>query len=156
MEINVTGSVSAKIKRYMNEATMYYIGRLMSTHMLKNIAINVSIRKKVENNDEGFCEVTGWNSLSKPREFKIVIKKDDSVRKMLMTLAHEVVHVKQYAVGELSENHASWRGKRVNEDVDYWESPWEIEAFGRERGLYTMFCEKHNYQFTKHSNERDA
>jgi len=156
MDINITGRINAQTKRQFKEAVMYYVGRLMTSQMLKNITIDVSIRKNVENNDEGFCEVVGWNSLSKPRDFKVVIKKDESVRKMLMTLAHEIVHVKQYAVGELSENHASWRGKRINEDVDYWESPWEIEAFGRERGLYTLFCEKYNYTFPKHSNERDA
>ena len=27
------------------------------------------------------------------------------------------------------------------DDTNYWEYPWEIEAFGRQLGLFIMFCE---------------
>jgi len=30
-------------------------------------------------------------------------------------------------------------GKYYPEDMNYWDAPWEIEAFGRELGLYKMF-----------------
>ena len=33
-----------------------------------------------------------------------------------------------------------WQGERFDpEDMDYWELPYEIEAYGREKGLYVKF-----------------
>ena len=26
-------------------------------------------------------------------------------------------------------------------DINYWDYPWEIEAFGRQLGLFVRFCE---------------
>ena len=26
-------------------------------------------------------------------------------------------------------------------EIDYWDYPWEIEAFGRQLGLFIRFCE---------------
>lgn len=60
--------------------------------------------------------------------------------KLLQTLAHEMVHVKQYAKGQLKvvypkrgNPYFSWLGKKVKSN--YYESPWELEAFSRERIL---------------------
>lgn len=52
---------------------------------------------------------------------------------MLTTLAHEMVHVKQYVLGQLKlrDGVYTWLGKEY--DTSYVESPWEIEAFSRER-----------------------
>jgi hypothetical protein len=71
---------------------------------------------------------------------------DDDVFK---SLAHEMVHVKQYATRELSDtivvhrgrvvDTAKWKGveyKFKAKEDPYWDAPWELEAFGREVGLY--------------------
>jgi hypothetical protein len=66
---------------------------------------------------------------------------------MLIALAHEMVHVKQYATGESRQYErmpyvTKFRGVMVNTNtMDYWDLPWEIEAFGRELGLYVRFME---------------
>jgi hypothetical protein len=70
---------------------------------------------------------------------------------MIKVLAHEMVHVKQYAKNELGKDLAlarggkglrivtRWQGKywtpNTKED-EYWDAPWEIEAYGREVGLH--------------------
>ena len=53
------------------------------------------------------------------------------------------MHVKQYATGQMKEYiHkpiVRYHGKYYLEDEgekDYWDSPWEIDAYGREYGLY--------------------
>ena len=155
MQINITGRINKQEKKYVSEAVLFFMKRLVKRTLLKSFVIDISVRNNVANNDEGYCEITGWNARNSPREFLIVLKKCDSFRKMLMTLAHECVHVKQFALGELSENHAHWRGRRIKEDIEYWESPWEIEAFGRERGLYTLFCQEYGYKFQRSDMERD-
>ena len=65
---------------------------------------------------------------------------------MLIVLAHEMVHVKQYAKGEMKDfvygNRVKFKGSIINDNiVEYWDQPWEIEAHGKEKGLYLRFLE---------------
>jgi hypothetical protein len=72
------------------------------------------------------------------------------LKNILVDLGHELVHVKQYLNNEIFDyKDGSVRYKGIVFDdsyyVDeesYFESPWEIEAYGREWGLYRMFCSK--------------
>ena len=59
---------------------------------------------------------------------------------MLLTLAHEMVHAKQYVRGQYRGEWARngrmkklWLGKPYS--VEYMKRPWEIEAFGRQTEL---------------------
>jgi len=45
----------------------------------------------------------------------------------LSTLAHEMVHIKQFLRGEINESLTSWKGKDCK-DLEYRDQPWEIEA----------------------------
>ena len=62
---------------------------------------------------------------------------------ILKTLAHEIVHVKQYVMGELKSRDAGLLYKGTNHEPDnlmeYFELPYEIEAYGREKGLLYGF-----------------
>ena len=79
------------------------------------------------------------------RTFELEIDKSQSLRELLETVAHEMVHVKQYARRELDPNKEVWMGKTYNpKDVNYWDLPWEIEAHGREVGLFVRYCEENN------------
>jgi len=155
MEINITSRLTKLEKKYVTEAVHFYMAKLIKKPLMKDLVINISCKRNLKDGDEGWCEVEGCNSKNRPIEFSIVIKKDESFRKMLMTLAHECVHVKQYTLRELSSSHDIFRGKKYKDNIEYWESPWEIEAFGRERGLYTLFCEHYGYKFKKITIERD-
>ena len=64
----------------------------------------------------------------------------------IFTLAHEMVHVKQWAKGEMYEytvpDMVRFHKTKFNmADINYWDYPWEIEAFGRQLGLFVRFCE---------------
>jgi len=72
------------------------------------------------------------------------------LKKILIDLGHELVHVKQYLNSELFDYVAGgvrYKGSyfdqsyQVSEEL-YYESPWEVEAYGREWGLYKMFTTK--------------
>jgi hypothetical protein len=81
--------------------------------------------------------------LDNNRQFEIELDRTLSQRKLLETLAHEMVHVKQYARRELHPVTDTWCGKTYNPDkVSYWDLPWEIEAHGREVGLFVRWAEK--------------
>ena len=87
------------------------------------------------------------------RTFELEIDKSQSLRALLETVAHEMVHVKQYARRELNPNKEVWMGKTYNpENVNYWDLPWEIEAHGREVGLFVRYCEENKlakYKWTQ-------
>ena len=56
---------------------------------------------------------------------------------MMQTLAHEMVHVKQYFRKELDGSNCrfKWKGRNAN-GYQYENQPWEREAFRRESDLY--------------------
>jgi len=84
--------------------------------------------------------------LEDKRTFELEIDRTQPLRQLLETVAHEMVHVKQYARRELHPSKEAWLGKTVNpKKVSYWDLPWEIEAHGREVGLFVRWCEKHDY-----------
>jgi hypothetical protein len=43
-------------------------------------------------------------------------------------LAHELVHVRQYAIGDLNEEATLWQGRLMESNLAYDNQPWEIEA----------------------------
>lgn len=72
-------------------------------------------------------------------------------KNFLKDLGHELIHVKQYINNELFDyadgEIARFRGKKYPNSIaiidwKYWDSPWEVEAYGRMEGLYSMFVRK--------------
>ena len=69
-----------------------------------------------------------------------------------------MVHVKQHAKNELQSGHmvaargglkmvSKWMGKvwkAKGKEDSYYDSPWEIEAYGREVGLYARWIERNS------------
>jgi hypothetical protein len=64
---------------------------------------------------------------------------------MMETIAHEMVHVKQYSKGELVDlsrsNSTRWQNNIIDKSTNYWDLPWEIEAHGKELGLFIRWAE---------------
>ena len=77
---------------------------------------------------------------------------------MFIALAHEMVHLKQLATGELKDKKLKakyirvWRGEIYEDDISYWDHPWEFEAYGLQDSLVAKFLLEHN-QF-KNLNQR--
>ena len=70
-------------------------------------------------------------------DYYIWIRKSCSKHNQLITLAHECVHLKQILKDELSID--EMKRAEPNDDSAYWDDPREIEAFGRELGLYFRY-----------------
>jgi hypothetical protein len=66
--------------------------------------------------------------------FVVVIKSSMSLKDVGLTLAHELVHVRQMAKGILKIKNGVnyWRGKRYTKRVKYLNQPWEQDAFARQ------------------------
>jgi hypothetical protein len=67
-----------------------------------------------------------------------------SLLEMGTTLAHEMVHVRQLAKGQMKflPNQARiWMGKRYNKRTHYLDQPWELDAFARQEILFRKAIE---------------
>ncbi len=78
----------------------------------------------------------------------IVLAKPEEPEELFCTLAHEMVHAKQYMKGELNfdkheEYLAEWHGAlySISDELDeaYWFAPWEVEAYGMQIGLVELY-----------------
>jgi hypothetical protein len=142
MQTVVRGTANKRLKKLLATATQYYCDKLLSKRIARNIHIEVVLQKDLD--EQGYCEIQDYNTTGKARSFLIELDKQANLKTLLTTLAHECVHMKQYATGELNEGLSMWRGRKINSDsVPYWDHPWEIEAYGKERGLFTRFLDDH-------------
>lgn len=60
----------------------------------------------------------------------------------LKTLAHEMVHVKQFARGELDFGLTRWKSNKYCDKIEYWDQPWEKEARRLQQVLVNGFEEE--------------
>lgn len=155
MVVTTTGLTDTRFRHAVEKACIYYADLLLPKHIIKHITVDIEFTTRLEKDADGYCDITGHNTRGKPREFEIQIHKNKSKRYMMMTLAHEFVHLKQYAMGELDEKLSVWKGKRISANTDYWDTPWEIEAHGRESGLWSRFAKAHKITYKKTIYQRD-
>lgn len=73
----------------------------------------------------------------------VVLIRPKNIKDMGITLAHEMVHVKQLAKGTLKQvNGVSyWKGKRYRKNHRYLDLPWEIEAYSKQELLFRRVIE---------------
>lgn len=82
--------------------------------------------------------------------YLVLIKRPKKVTKsslleVALTLAHEMVHVRQLAKGQmkfLPNQNRIWMGKRYTSKTHYLDQPWEIDAFSRQEILLRRAIEK--------------
>jgi hypothetical protein len=141
MNIDIKGKTKAMCKAEIKFATAFFAQYIMGTRLAKNLDIEIRFEDQGKL-AEGYCAPI--DAERRPRIFEIGIKPKMRRHKMLQCLAHEMVHVKQYARGELSAEliTAKWQGKTyklTNSFEDYLNWPWEVEAYGRDRALYLFY-----------------
>jgi len=131
--ITVTGGKEYQ-RKYVEGVVQFCIDTLMPR--MRTLDITIKLKKLTD--AYGYCLETDNN-----RTFEIEVHRDLKLRTLLETVAHEMVHVKQYARRELHPVHNTWCGKTYNpKKVSYWDLPWEIEAHGREIGLFVRWAEQ--------------
>jgi hypothetical protein len=144
MRVKVVNCPDKDFKPFVERAALFYSKELVPNSRIRN---NCYVEIKFDENikEYGFASVEKYNTRKQPRKFLIEIHPHIGSRRILETLAHEMVHVKQYIQDETNDQLSKWRGKKINSDkVDYWVQPWEIDAYGRETGLLTKFAISEN------------
>jgi len=146
MILHVKGSNRA-VRRLIEHATWFYAERLLGLRLMGSLEITINLKKNLLS-EEGNVGSAIWEDDGyRPKEFIIELDSTVKIRNILITLAHEMVHVKQWAKDEMYQyiNVAGivrFKGEKVHmEIIDYWDYPWEIEAYGKQLGLFVRFCE---------------
>lgn len=143
MFVEVIGGSKSQ-KRHTQGMVEFCADKLMPR--LHNLDVTVHLCKP--KGAMGYCL-----ELDDNRTFELEIDRTRPLRQLLETVAHEMVHVKQYARRQLHPNRESWLGKTYNpKKLSYWDLPWEIEAHGREVGLFVRYCEENKlakYKWTQ-------
>jgi hypothetical protein len=146
MNITVTGMIGRRSdKQKLIEAAEFFAAQLMDPRMVRNLTVDIEVRKEMGVDGECVDE----DGTKNPRWFTIGLK-NQSIDEMIRVLGHEMVHVKQHAKNELQTGHvvaargglkiySKWMGqiwKPNGKEDHYFDSPWEREAYGMEVGLF--------------------
>jgi len=128
---------SQKTKMFLHSIMPSLIKQLGLENCRKPLHINVR-KDLVEDGYDGQTSyLPQWDCLV------IVLKPKYHLEQLGVTLAHEMVHVKQLAKGKLKmvKGVSYWNGKRFSKRIKYLDQPWEVEAFSRQELLFRKSLE---------------
>jgi hypothetical protein len=158
MEIIITGKNKVITKKEIRYALSFFGNILLGKRLAKNIYLEL-YNCDFDLNDMGFCSPTDWDYRNH-RDFEILLNRALAKEEQLATLAHEMVHIKQYARKELKMckgDYYKWMGKKMYLPSDKFDKkykdgrlPWETEACLSEEWLldfYKKHCERNKLEW---------
>ena len=135
MIIRVTGGT--KYQREVTRKVINWTIQKLSLSRLRTLYIQI-VLTKVKNAD-GYCSMED----EEKRTFTIEADKTLKLRQLIMTLIHEMVHVKQFARNEMDDfpinGRHRWKSGTVPKNVTYYDMPWEKEALRLQEKLTDEF-----------------
>ena len=95
--------------------------------------IDISFNKKIDT--LGLC------SDEQDNEYLVEVNPINGYNHMMKTLCHELIHVKQYRLGEMKAvtGGTKWKKKKYNLSTPYHDCPWEVEAFKLEGRIWGIW-----------------
>jgi len=130
--------INGRLSKQQRLAIQFFADKLLTKQLQPYIMVDIAFTQKID--FAGEVEVTDYNMRGVPRCFKFYINKTIGEEEIIRTIAHEMVHVKQYCKKELNEEMNRWMGKKVDPDqILYHSRPWEIEAHETGDKLYEEF-----------------
>lgn len=131
-QIRIKGQIKDKKKVY---EYAHALCKELGINRMYSKCIFINFKTTLDNDSQGLC----WGDPKEGYVDMSIARKSDgeklSYESMMQTLAHEMVHAKQYLRGELNGYNHSWKGKKPR-NYKYENAPWEREAYKREEELY--------------------
>ena len=154
LKINISGCKNKKLRDTLKQVGVFVCNHMMSKRLVDKITIYVKVWSDPHGGDLGgdFGDCVWEDDPILPREFTINLSTHNEKGQRLShefickTFIHELVHVKQHAKGEgywyQTKDQVKWKGKIIKlSQVNYWDYPWEWEAYGGEMCLYELWKE---------------
>ena len=143
IEVDIINCKSRQKRELYEKSTKYFIHALMPR--IKHMHIDVCIENSLD--ADAFC------TQIEPKYFIIEVAKRLPLVEQIKSIAHEMVHCRQFYSKKLQykNNKIFWLGKGYDfnglkrndltqdEYHTYLNTPWEVEAYGLEIELYNNF-----------------
>lgn len=133
MIVSMTGPRGGKLPTDLHAMAMCAVNSYAKQLGIRRLrtALDIRFHKKtfIDGSVEGYCEAVD------NRNFIVDVCLYGN---WLATLAHEMVHVKQFAKNELDSALTVWKGKD-HTNTDYWDAPWEKEARRLQNKMVVVF-----------------
>jgi uncharacterized protein YjaZ len=130
MEIKILahGNTSPEKVQMFQKTAKFYAKYLNIEKFKYKVYVCIAPKLRQRDGNKGVCAKTG------DKEISIAVDSALALPQMLMTLAHEMVHVKQLSKGLLKQKRSGniWLGKMYSNKTPYLDMPWEIEAFSKQ------------------------
>lgn len=147
MIINTIGG-NQQLRDLAKSIAEYCASKLFTKKLSDSLVLDIEFSRTLYKEDGLLGEIDFDDSNHRPKEFTITVDSTVSKRRIMETIAHEMVHLKQYAKGELVDmvrsGNTRWQKQDINSSTNYWDLPWEVEAHGKELGLFIRWAEHHN------------
>lgn len=134
MKISVKGKNEVLSKKQIKYIVRLFGKLTLSPQLYPNINLLIQ-NMNLSNNTWGYCGIADIEE-KKPRTFEILLNPHISKPKQIRTLAHEMVHLKQLALGQFmpyDNNEYKWNNNIVTmTSEEYNDMPWETEAKSQE------------------------
>ena len=145
--LSVRNAPKGTLKKFRS-ATRSICAFLLGSRLSEVTSIHLIFRKNLAKKEFVYGDC-GWeDDSSPPRMFTIRIDSDMTRFQQFITLSHELVHMKQFAKGELyGYTHrpeiTRWKRRKINVDkTDYQDLPWEKEAYKLQRNLIISWAKE--------------
>ena len=119
-----------------------YVGlKLLHPKTFPLIEVDIDLINNLYDKEGNIGDVIQEDTNYRPKWFTMQVDTSVSRRRMLETVCHEMVHIQQFATGRLHEisRGTKWEGKLYKNEPDYWDRPWEIEAYAEQEKMLTAF-----------------
>jgi len=150
MDIYITGKSPKITKPEIKKAVRFYGSKLLRSDTYDKIYLEIALTSQTDG-FYGFCEWIGTNY--RPKDFLITLNNRLCRKTTLQNLAHEMVHLRQYATNQLfdymNNDNVRWKKSLYDQDeVKYMDRPWEIQAYELEDILYEQYVKEFDDNIT--------
>lgn len=136
----------------------WVLAKFLTERQLAKVQLRLLFRPNLVDDDHDSVDA----KILQRAKYKYTITIEQNIKRsraLFESLAHELVHLKDYVSGQLKSQQRGdyWQGKRISKKTDYYDTPWEIEAFGRSHGLYvryTQYKKRNRLEFKCRKNKR--
>ena len=159
-KISISGGTYKRRKQIKN-AARWMLGHLLGIRQANHITLVIRLTDAYKNSNY-YGSILWEDRNIKPREFDMELCNHLSDRMLYKTLAHESIHIKQYATGELKDlarlaDHCKWKDTLIKSEgkgkIPYRSLPWEIEAFENQGKVLREWQQAHGYKFRRATGE---
>jgi hypothetical protein len=159
-DIRVTGG-NAKKRNMVKKAARWMLGYTLGTRLANNICLTITLEEGLKNT-RFYGSVIWEDDNLRPRSFDMELCNYLKDRMLYRVLAHEIVHIRQYATGDLKDltthaEYCKWKNKMVLAEGrgsgSYFDFPWEIEARRDQEIILREWKQTHGYHFRQKTGE---